>query len=79
MGKAGKALKQVLETHNITSYRLAKVMGVSRSNMHRWINEAADPSADAVLDIRDALKAIDPTAAEAFTALYWNSSPEDAV
>ncbi|NJL20646.1 MAG: helix-turn-helix transcriptional regulator [Leptolyngbyaceae cyanobacterium SM1_3_5] len=78
MGRAGKALKQVLESYDITQNRLAVEMGIGRSNVHRWINELADPVGDAIIDIRDALEKINPVAAEAFTTLYWNSSPEDS-
>jgi transcriptional regulator with XRE-family HTH domain len=77
MARAGKALKKVLETYEITQNRLAVAMGVGRSNIHRWINEIRDPSAESVLDIRDALKTIDPNAAEKFIDLYLNSPPPD--
>lgn len=73
MARAGKALRQVLETYEITQNRLAVAMGVGRSNIHRWINEIRDPSAESVLDIRDALRTIDPNAAEKFIDLYLNS------
>ncbi|MCC5633732.1 hypothetical protein LC613_40640 [Nostoc sphaeroides CHAB 2801] len=42
MGKAGKVLKQVLETHDISQGRLATVLGVARSNVYRWVNEVRD-------------------------------------
>lgn len=71
MGKAGKALKQVLETYSITQYKLALRMQISRSNTHRWIHEIVDPTGDSILEIRDALETIDPAAAEEFTRLYW--------
>lgn len=76
MGKAGRALKQVLETYNITQNRLAIAMGISRSNIHRWINEVGDPLGDNILDIRKALKEIDPQAAEEFTKRYWDEESE---
>lgn len=78
MGKAGKALKQVLDSYEITQNRLAVEMGIGRSNVHRWINELADPVGDAIIEIRDALEKINPAAAEEFTALYWSNPPEDA-
>jgi predicted DNA-binding protein (UPF0251 family) len=77
MGRAGKALKQVLDKYEITQNRLAVTMGVGRSNVHRWINEVRDPVAEAVLDIRDGLKQINPEAAEEFITLYLNSPAED--
>lgn len=76
MGKAGRALKQVLETYNITQNRLAIAMGISRSNIHRWINGVGDPLGDNILDIRKALKEIDPQAAEEFTKRYLDEESE---
>jgi transcriptional regulator with XRE-family HTH domain len=70
MGKAGRALKQVLTTHGISQNRLAVVMGVGRSNVHRWVYEMADPVGDAILEIRAALEKINPDAAEEFIRLY---------
>ncbi|HEY9636003.1 MAG TPA: helix-turn-helix transcriptional regulator, partial [Coleofasciculaceae cyanobacterium] len=37
MGRAGKALKRVLEDYDITQNRLAVVMGITRSSVHRWV------------------------------------------
>ncbi|HIK33151.1 MAG TPA: helix-turn-helix transcriptional regulator [Oscillatoriales cyanobacterium M59_W2019_021] len=70
MGRAGKALKQVLEAYGISQNRLAVVMDVGRSNIHRWVNGTTDPVAEAVLEIRDALQQIDPEAATEFIRLY---------
>ena len=64
MGKAGQALKQVLETYGISQNRVAVTMAIQRSNVNRWVNEMADPAADAVLEIRDALEKIEPDAGE---------------
>ncbi|KZL49699.1 transcriptional regulator [Nodularia spumigena CENA596] len=77
MGKAGKALKQVLEIHGISQNKLAVTIGTGRSNVHRWVNEMTDPVAEAVLEIRDALKKISPAAAEEFIRLYLENSSED--
>ncbi|MEP0885271.1 helix-turn-helix domain-containing protein [Trichocoleus sp. ST-U3] len=74
MGKAGQALKQVLETYEISQNRLAVTMGTRRGNVHRWVNEMADPSADAVLEIRDGLEKINTDAAEDFIRLYLGKS-----
>lgn len=71
MGKAGQALKRVLEEYGISQNRLAVEMGIGRSNVHRWVNNLADPVGDAILEIRDGLKRIDPAAAAEFTRLYW--------
>lgn len=70
MGRAGKALKQVLEAYGISQNRLAVVMDVGRSNIHRWVNGTTDPVAESVLEIRDALQQIDPGAATEFIRLY---------
>ncbi len=77
MGKAGQALKQVLETYDISQNRLAVMMGTRRGNVHRWVNEMADPSADAVLEIRDGLEKLNPEAAEEFIRLYLKRATED--
>lgn len=74
MGKAGKALKHVLEAYGISQNRLAVEMGIGRSNVNRWVNDLADPVGDAILEIRDALEQIDPNAAKEFTRLYWEKS-----
>ncbi len=76
MGKAGQALKQVLETYDISQNRLAVTMGTRRGNVHRWVNEMADPSADAVLEIRDGLEKLNPDAAEEFIRLYLGKSTQ---
>jgi transcriptional regulator with XRE-family HTH domain len=70
MGKAGQALKQVLETYGISQNRLAVTMGTRRSNVNRWVNTETDPSADAVLEIRDGLEKINQEAAAEFIRLY---------
>ena len=70
MGKAGQALKQVLETYGISQNRLAVIMGTRRSNVNRWVNEETDPAGDAVLEIRDGLEKINSEAAEEFIRLY---------
>ena len=80
MGKTEKAIKQVLETYNISQNRLAVTMGVARSNIHRWVNENRDPVAEAVLDIRKALWQINPDAAGDFIRLYlddWEEKLEE--
>jgi transcriptional regulator with XRE-family HTH domain len=70
MGQAGKALKKVLETHDISQYRLAAELGLGRSNVYRWVNEVRDPTAETVKDIVQVLRKINPVAAEDFIRLY---------
>ncbi|HEY9710001.1 MAG TPA: helix-turn-helix transcriptional regulator [Oculatellaceae cyanobacterium] len=77
MGRAGKALKRVLENYDITQNRLAVVMGITRSSVHRWVYEIGDPVADAVIEIRNALQKINPEAAEEFIRLYLGEKAED--
>ena len=74
MGKAGKALRQVLESYNISQNQLAVTMGIDRSNVSRWVSENRDPSAEAVADIKQALEKISPESAEEFVRLYLYTS-----
>ncbi|MBN4003521.1 helix-turn-helix transcriptional regulator [Nostoc sp. LPT] len=77
MGKAGKALKRVLDIYGISQNKLAVIMGTGRPNVHRWVNEIRDPVADTVLEIRDALNQINPAAAEEFIKLYLGDADDD--
>jgi predicted transcriptional regulator len=70
MGKAGKALRQVLGTYGISQNRLAVTMGINRSTVYQWVNEVSDPLAEAVTEIVKALENIDEAAAEDFINLY---------
>jgi transcriptional regulator with XRE-family HTH domain len=70
MGKAGKALRQVLEKHGISQNRLAVTMGLARSTINQWFHEATDPSAESVTEIIAALETLNETAAKEFIALY---------
>ena len=70
MGRAGKALKQVLETYGISQNRLAVTMGIGRSTVHHWVNEARDPLADSIPDIVAALEKLNEAAAKEFLVLY---------
>jgi plasmid maintenance system antidote protein VapI len=70
MGKAGKALKQVLETYDISQNKLAVTMGISRANVNRWVHEQRDPAGDVIVEIKNALKQLNPDAAEDFVRLY---------
>ncbi|MBD2258017.1 helix-turn-helix transcriptional regulator [Pseudanabaena sp. FACHB-2040] len=70
MGKAGKALRQVLEKYKISQNRLAVTMGIGRSTVNQWFNESSDPSAEAVTEIFAALETLNPIAAREFLTLY---------
>lgn len=77
MGKAGRALKQILEAYSIPQNRLAVAMGIDRSNISRWVSEERDPTGDAISDIKDALEQLSPPAAEEFVKLYLYGSGRD--
>lgn len=77
MGKAGKALKQVLEKYNISQNRLAVTMQVTRSTVNQWVHETSDPLAEAVTEIVKALRQIDEAAAQDFIQLYLELKPQD--
>lgn len=70
MGKAGKALKQVLTTYNISQNQLAVTMGIGRSTVHYWFNETQDPLAESIPEIITALQKINEAAAKDFVRLY---------
>jgi transcriptional regulator with XRE-family HTH domain len=78
MGKAGKALKQVLEAYEISQNRLAVGMGIARSTVSHWFNETRDPSAEAVTEIVKALQQINEAAAEEFINLYLERNPQNS-
>jgi transcriptional regulator with XRE-family HTH domain len=59
MGRAGKALKQVLETYGISQNQLAIAMDIGRSTVNHWVNEVSDPLAEAVTEIVKALGNLD--------------------
>jgi transcriptional regulator with XRE-family HTH domain len=70
MGKAGKVLRQVLQTYGISQNKLAIAMGVRSSVVYRWFNELIDPTADTVVNIVTALQKLNPDAAKEFVQLY---------
>ncbi len=76
MSKAGKALKQVLETYGISQNQLAAIMGIGRSSINRWVNENRDPASEAVLEIRKGLQQINSDAARDFIRLYLDDVEE---
>ncbi|NER26943.1 MAG: helix-turn-helix transcriptional regulator [Symploca sp. SIO1C4] len=70
MGKAGEALKQVLETYGISQNKLAVALGIERGSVYRWVHEIRDPTAETVREIVKALKEIEPAAAQKFVEVY---------
>ncbi|GET41850.1 helix-turn-helix domain-containing protein [Microseira wollei] len=77
MGAAGKALKQVLETHAISQNKLANVLGVKPFVVYRWYYEKIDPRAETAKEIAKALGTIEPAAAKEFAKLYMGEFLED--
>ena len=77
MGKAGKALRQVLEEFEVSQYSLAAALNIERNSVYRWVNEKSDPSAETVIDIVRALKTLNSLAAKAFVDLYLNDEVSD--
>lgn len=78
MSQAAKALEQILRNYRISQNKLAVTMGVNRSTVSNWISQSRDPSANAIINILDGLKQINPEAAKNFIQLYLNESIEDA-
>lgn len=70
MGKAGQALKQTLERHNISQNRLAIALGVERPIVFRWFHEKIDPTGETIHQITTALQSLNPKAASSFVDFY---------
>jgi plasmid maintenance system antidote protein VapI len=77
MGKAGIALKQVLETYGISQNKLAVTMGIRRWDVGRWVHEHTDPTGETIVAITKALKLLDQEAAKEFVYLYLGIIVED--
>jgi predicted transcriptional regulator len=70
MGKANKALKQVLATYSINQSRLTLASGIDRSTLLMWLHEQEEPAPETIVEIVKALKQINPDAAQQFIQLY---------
>ena len=79
MGRADKALKQVLEKYGISQNQLALTMGIALANVSRWVSEDRDPLAEAAAEIKDALNKLDLAAAEEFAMLYLYRAEDDSI
>ena len=77
MGRAGKALQNVLNTYGISQNRLATTLNVRRSVVYRWFHERTDPTAETVAAIVTGLKEINPDAAEEFISRYLGDILDD--
>lgn len=70
MGRAGQALKQVLEDFGISQNKLAVMLEIDRAAVFKWVHEQRDPSGENIVEITKALNQINPTAAQAFVQQY---------
>jgi transcriptional regulator with XRE-family HTH domain len=70
MGRAGKALKQVLQIYGISQNKVAVALEVRRSVIYRWVHELTDPTGDTIAEIAASLQKLNPAAAEEFVRLY---------
>lgn len=70
MGKAGRSLKQALETFGISQNKLAVTMGIERTVVYRWTHERTHPIGETIIEITAALQKINPDAAQAFVDSY---------
>jgi DNA-binding phage protein len=78
MGRAGKALREVLTQYGISQNSLAVKMGLQRSAVYKWFHEERDPTAETVVDITKALKSLNSQAAEDFVKLYLGDVLSDS-
>ena len=77
MGRAGKALREVLTRYGISQNSLAVKMGLQRSAIYKWFHEERDPTAETVADIVGALKSLNQEASEEFVQLYLGNILKD--
>ncbi len=74
MGKASAALQQALGAYGISQNRLAIELGVKPPIVHRWYHGQVDPSAETVANIADALRRLEPGAAQVFVDTFFGQS-----
>jgi transcriptional regulator with XRE-family HTH domain len=77
MGRAGKALKQVLQIYGISQNKVAVALEVRRSVIYRWVHELTDPTGDTIAEIAASLQKLNPAAAEEFVRLYLGDFMQD--
>lgn len=77
MGKAGRALKQVLEIYSISQNKLAVTMNLERTVVYRWTHERTDPTGETIVAITKALQSLNREAAKEFVYLYLGTILED--
>lgn len=77
MGRASKALKQVLQTYSISQNQLAVALNIDRSAVYKWFHEQREPTSETIVEITKALKQIKFEAAESFIQLYLGDILKD--
>lgn len=77
MGRASQALKQVLDTYSISQNKLAVALEIDRSAVFKWVHDQREPSSDAIVEITQALKVLNPLAAKEFVRLYLGVIVDD--
>jgi transcriptional regulator with XRE-family HTH domain len=76
-GKAGRVLRDALNTYGISQNKLAIAMGVRSSVVYRWFNERIDPNGDTLVKMAVALKLLNIDAAREFVQRYLGEILED--
>ncbi|MEG4211032.1 helix-turn-helix transcriptional regulator [Microcoleus sp. S13_B4] len=77
MGKAGRVLRDALNTYGINQNKLVIAMGVRSSVGYRWFNEPIDPTGNTLVKMVVALKLLDIDAAREFVQRYLGEILED--
>jgi hypothetical protein len=77
MGRAGCALKQVLETYSISQNKIAVALATDRSAVFKWVHNQREPSSAAIVGITQVLYQLNPLAARDFVRLYLGVLIED--
>ncbi|MEM6252853.1 MAG: helix-turn-helix transcriptional regulator [Cyanobacteria bacterium P01_D01_bin.156] len=77
MGRASRALKQVLQTYGISQNQLAIALNIDRSAVFKWFHEQREPTSETIVEITKVLKQINFEAAESFVQLYLGDLLKD--
>jgi transcriptional regulator with XRE-family HTH domain len=77
MGRASRALKQVLDTYGISQNKLAVALNIDRSAVFKWVHDQREPSSERIVEITQALKALNPSAAKDFVQIYLGEIVDD--
>ncbi len=70
IGKAGKALKTVLDDYSISQTQLVTVLGIGRSHRYGWVNQTRDSNSETAIAIIQSLEEINVDTATEFRRLY---------